>query len=63
MLIDQQLAALRDVRKLPTGISGFDLVSQGGIPHGRTTLVAGTAGSGKTVFACQFLQQGLEQFG
>lgn len=45
--------------KIPTGISGFDAFSEGGLPEGRTTLVAGTAGSGKTIFATQFLAEGI----
>lgn len=49
------------VQKLVTGIEGFDLVSQGGIPKGRTTLVTGTAGSAKTVFAAQFLAEGIQK--
>ncbi len=47
------------IEKLKTGISGFDQVAKGGLPKGRTTLVSGTAGSGKTVFAAQFLAEGL----
>jgi circadian clock protein KaiC len=47
------------VRKLATGIESFDLVAEGGLPQNRTTLVAGTAGSGKTVFALQFLAAGI----
>ncbi|MBF0283169.1 MAG: circadian clock protein KaiC [Magnetococcales bacterium] len=47
------------VAKLATGIEGFDLIAQGGLPEGRTTLVAGTAGSAKTVFAAQFLAEGI----
>ncbi len=43
------------IEKLPTGIPGFDEISRGGMPEGRTTLVAGSAGSGKTLFAAQFL--------
>ena len=42
-----------------TGIPGFDLISEGGLPRGRTTLVSGTAGSAKTVFAVQFLARGI----
>lgn len=49
------------VEKLATGIEGFDLISQGGLPKGRTTLVAGTAGSAKTVFAAQFLAEGIRK--
>ncbi|MEO0421145.1 MAG: circadian clock protein KaiC [Pseudomonadota bacterium] len=47
------------VTKLKTGIDGFDSISNGGLPVGRTTLVSGTAGSSKTVFAVQFLARGL----
>ncbi len=47
------------VEKLGTGIEGFDLISQGGIPKSRTTLITGTAGSAKTVFAAQFLAEGI----
>lgn len=51
------------VRKLPTGISGFDPLVLGGLPAGRVTLVAGTTGSGKTVFAAEFLARGVVDFG
>lgn len=49
------------LEKLPTGIPGFDILSEGGLPRGRTTLVSGTAGSGKTIFACQFLAEGMRE--
>jgi circadian clock protein KaiC len=49
------------VRKLKTHIPGFDLLSVGGLPENRTTLVSGTSGSGKTVFAAQFLAEGIRQ--
>ena len=49
--------------KLKTGMSGFDLVTKGGLPKGRTTLVTGTAGSGKTIFASQFLAEGIRKSG
>lgn len=47
------------IRKLPTGIPGFDHIGNGGLPQGRTTLVSGSAGSSKTVFASQFLAAGI----
>ena len=47
------------IEKLETGIAGFDLISIGGLPKGRTTLISGTAGSAKTVFAAQFLAEGI----
>lgn len=49
------------IEKLPTGIAGFDDVTEGGLPKGRTTLVSGSAGSGKTVLATQFLVEGIEK--
>src|SRR5919199_1114560 len=47
------------IRKMPTGIPGFDLIALGGLSVGRTTLVTGAAGSGKTIFACQFLAESI----
>ena len=51
------------VEKLPTQIPGMDLVTEGGLPKGRTTLISGTAGSAKTVMACQFLVEGIVKSG
>jgi len=51
------------IQKLATGIQGFDLISLGGLPKGRTTLLTGTAGSAKTVIAAQFLAEGVKQAG
>jgi circadian clock protein KaiC len=50
---------LPSVQKFPTGIATFDVIAKGGLPRHRTTLVSGTAGSGKTVFAMQFLAAGI----
>src|SRR2546423_10405677 len=47
------------VEKLKTGISSLDIIAKGGLPRNRTTLISGTAGSGKTVFATQFLAAGI----
>src|SRR3954469_18393101 len=44
--------------KAPTGITGVDEVTGGGVPRGRTTLVVGGPGSGKTIMALQFLVNG-----
>ena len=49
------------VTKLETGISSLDIIAKGGLPRNRTTLISGTAGSGKTVFAVQFLAAGIER--
>ncbi len=52
----------RKLERLQTGLPGFDHISLGGLPKSRTTLVSGTAGSAKTIFACQFLAEGIKQF-
>lgn len=49
--------------KSPTGIAGLDEITFGGLPKGRTTLITGGAGSGKTLFGIEFLVQGVQQFG
>ena len=41
--------------KAPTGIQGLDEVTGGGLPKGRVTLVCGSAGCGKSLFAMEFL--------
>ncbi len=49
--------------KSPTGITGFDELTGGGLPRGRPTLVCGGAGCGKTLFAAEFLVRGAAQYG
>ncbi|MFA9460328.1 circadian clock protein KaiC [Thiohalorhabdus methylotrophus] len=49
------------VCKFPTDIPGFEFISDGGLPSGRATLVAGSSGSGKTVFCAQFLAEGIRR--
>jgi circadian clock protein KaiC len=49
--------------KALTGIAGFDEITGGGLPRGRTTLLAGGPGSGKTIFALQFLVKGARDLG
>lgn len=59
----EEPAPLRvEVPKIRTNIEGFDDISHGGLPRGRTTLVSGTSGTGKTLFAIQFLYNGIVQF-
>jgi circadian clock protein KaiC len=55
-------ATLRALEKCQTGIAGFDDISGGGLPRGRPTLLAGHAGSGKTLFALEFVLHGIENF-
>lgn len=46
--------------KAPTGITGLDEMTGGGLPRGRTTLLVGGSGSGKTILALQFLVNGAQ---
>jgi circadian clock protein KaiC len=48
--------------KSPTGIAGLDEVTGGGLPQGRSTLICGPAGCGKTLLAVEFLVRGITQF-
>lgn len=52
-----------ELPKSPTGIQGLDEITLGGLPRGRTTLVVGRAGSGKTLFGMEFLVHGALDFG
>jgi circadian clock protein KaiC len=49
---------LKGLQKELTGIPGFDEITRGGLPAGRPTLVCGSAGAGKTLFAMEFLVRG-----
>jgi circadian clock protein KaiC len=49
--------------KCPTGIAGLDEITGGGFPRGRTTLIAGGAGSGKTLVGMEFLINGAVKYG
>jgi circadian clock protein KaiC len=59
----QQDGPSGEIPKLPTLVEGFDLIANGGIPEGRTTLLSGTSGSAKSVFAAQFLAEGIRHAG
>ncbi|WP_285020777.1 circadian clock protein KaiC [Novosphingobium sp. fls2-241-R2A-195] len=49
------------IEKALTGIEGFDDITMGGLPRGRPTLVCGSAGCGKTLFASTFLVNGARE--
>ena len=53
----------KQLKKVLTGIDGFDEITEGGLPAGRPTLVCGGAGCGKTLFALEFLVRGATRFG
>jgi circadian clock protein KaiC len=48
--------------KTPTGISGLDQITGGGLPTGRPSLICGEAGCGKTLFSLEFLVRGAIEF-
>jgi len=52
----------KQLAKSLTGIHGFDEITNGGLPQGRPTLVCGSAGSGKTLFAMEFLVRGATDY-
>jgi circadian clock protein KaiC len=55
--------AVEVLEKCPTGIKGLDEITKGGLPRGRPTLICGSAGSGKTLFAMEFLMRGALDYG
>jgi circadian clock protein KaiC len=50
------------LEKTPTGISGFDEITNGGLPSQRPTLICGDAGAGKTLFSIEFIVRGILEF-
>lgn len=50
------------IQKCPTGITGFDDVTEGGLPRNRTTLISGSTGSGKTLLGLDFLIKGATEY-
>jgi len=53
----------KHLSKCPTGIVGLDEITGGGLPAGRPTLICGSAGTGKTMLAMEFLVHGATQHG
>jgi circadian clock protein KaiC len=50
------------LKKCPTGILGLDEITGGGLPKGRTTIVCGGPGCGKTMLGVEFLVRGAMKF-
>ena len=48
--------------KIRTGIPGFDLIIGGGLKQGKTIVLSGETGSGKSTFGMQFLHNGALDF-
>lgn len=49
------------LQRIATGIEGLDSILRGGLPAGRSTLIAGTSGSAKTVVGAQFIAEGIKR--
>jgi circadian clock protein KaiC len=52
--------AIKDYERVSTGVSGLDKLMEGGLLKGSTTLLAGSTGTGKTIFCCQYILEGLK---
>lgn len=52
----------KSVGRVATGIPGFDELIQGGLPKDSSVLIAGSPGSGKTIFTIQYLVNGIEKY-
>lgn len=56
------LLDVQPLERIPTGIRGFEHISLGGLVKGRTTLLVGSSGSGKTLFATELLYRAITEF-
>ncbi len=50
------------IERVKTGIPGLDELIEGGFPKGDTILIAGRAGTGKSIMANQFLYNGATEY-
>src|ERR1700737_1949803 len=60
--LKKKTASNHQLHKCPTGIKGFDQITEGGLPKNRTTLISGGAGSGKTLLGIDFLINGASNY-
>ena len=58
----KEKSVTQPLQKTPTGITGLDEITYGGLPKGRPTLICGDAGSGKTVFSIELIVRGAIEF-
>ncbi|MFQ5474406.1 MAG: RAD55 family ATPase [Candidatus Nanoarchaeia archaeon] len=50
------------IGRVPTNIKGFDKLAQGGFPETSTVLLAGSPGTGKTIFGLEYIYRGAKDF-
>lgn len=55
------MISMPPVERVETGIPGLDKLIEGGLVKGSTNLIAGNAGTGKTIFCMQYLWNGLQK--
>ncbi|MEM0372496.1 MAG: ATPase domain-containing protein, partial [archaeon] len=53
---------MADIDRVKTGVYGLDELLEGGFPRGRTILVSGACGSGKTIMAMQYAYRGAAEY-
>ncbi len=58
-----QISLMAIIERVPTGVVGLDRMLRGGLPRGRTILLLGGPGSGKTILSVQFLYRGIYDHG
>ncbi len=58
-----KLIGLAPEDKIPTGIEGFELITLGGLPRGRPTLLSGSSGSGKTILSMEIAYRSVAEHG
>ncbi len=54
---------MAEMERVPTGIEGFDKIVEGGLPKGSLTLLSGTPGTAKSIFALQYIANGAKKYG
>lgn len=57
-----KIETINVLQKSPTGISGLDEITKGGLPLGRPTLICGSAGCGKTLMSVEYIVRGALEF-
>src|SRR6201996_9460893 len=62
MAANKNVPVSKTVEKVPTGITGLDEITEGGLPKGRPTLICGTAGVGKSLFGLEFVLKGAKVY-
>jgi circadian clock protein KaiC len=53
---------MSDDNLVKTGIAGLDVILMGGIPRPNVILIAGKAGTGKTLMGIEFIYRGITVF-